>query len=70
MKDKEQGLAIWADAMAQLIAEKQVHPESWELLWRDISLLPPEIASTVTQSLWQSSEFSGTHTILSAFFAK
>jgi hypothetical protein len=69
VKDREKGLRIWAAELRRLVLEKAVHKQAWELVWRDLALLPGELRREILSELWTSEpEFSGYSAVLCAFF--
>ena len=68
VKDRDRASMFWADEMSKMVRDKTVHSDSWQLFWRDFSLLPPAAVQPVMDTVWQNAEqYSGAFTVISAF---
>jgi len=71
VRDRERVLPLWVREIQRCIAGEDVSAESWQLLWRDVALLPMGLKDEVMATMWQSApQFSGVWTVVSAFQTK
>jgi hypothetical protein len=64
---KEEALpAVWAEAISQVCQEGTVHKEMTAFLWRDYSLLEPEIQEQLGDIIWKGIGEAGVHTLVCA----
>ena len=68
VKDRDRAAIFWADEMSKMLRDKKVHSDSWQLFWRDFSLLPQSAVQPVMDTVWQNADqYSGAFTVISAF---
>jgi hypothetical protein len=54
--DRDEMVQIWASGIRRAIEEDRVHDEMWEVLWRDVSLMPRDLVKEFEVSLWSKSK--------------
>jgi hypothetical protein len=70
LKDKsEDVMPIWGEVLRFVVENQIVHEKHWEMVWRDFSLLSPDVRQKVGEVLWgsQKSSYHGVRWIVSAF---
>jgi hypothetical protein len=70
LKDmNEDIMPIWGDVLRLVVENQEVHEKLWEMVWRDFSLLSPDIRRKIGEVLWssQNSSYHGVRWIVSAF---
>lgn len=71
VKDKEKATAIWANEIMKMIDEKAIAKEAWALLWRDLSLLPPQFLDEISSRIWSTENIvDGAFPVITAFMTK
>jgi hypothetical protein len=66
-----EGMAdVWADEILKMVAAKDVKPQCWGSLWRDLALLPKEATKAIIKEVWGAApEFAGPFPVVTAFFS-
>lgn len=68
--DEEKLLLLWSQAMISASESNLVDDSMWEILWRDVNLLPDKLKTQVTNALWSNSpKVSGAYGMLSLFYS-
>jgi hypothetical protein len=70
LKDmSEDVMPIWGNVLRLVVENQEVHEKLWETVWRDFSLLPPDVRQRIGEVLWnsQKSSYHGVRWIVSAF---
>jgi hypothetical protein len=49
---EEKAAELWAEAVRSVVEQDKVDAVLWPMLWRDVSLLPADLRTSVDQVLW------------------